>query len=61
MSLRLKGLDVQKGKLTLQANAYVEKFPNSWCNSWPKLMGYKPRPYFDRTSAWALSRTLSNL
>jgi hypothetical protein len=29
MSLRLKGLDVQKGKLTLQANAYVEKFPNS--------------------------------
>lgn len=34
MSLRLKGLDVQKGKLTLQANAYVEKFPNSWCNSW---------------------------
>jgi len=29
MSLRLKGLDVQKGKLTLQANAYVEKFPNA--------------------------------
>lgn len=29
MSLRLKGMDVQKGKLTLQANASVEKFPNS--------------------------------
>jgi hypothetical protein len=29
MSLRLKGLDVQKGKLTLQAQAYVEKFPES--------------------------------
>lgn len=29
MSLRLKGLDVQKGKLTLQAQAHVEKFPDS--------------------------------
>lgn len=29
MSLRLKGLDVQKGKLTLQAKAQVEQFPNS--------------------------------
>jgi hypothetical protein len=29
MSLRLKGLDVQKGKLTLQAQARVEKFPDS--------------------------------
>lgn len=29
MSLRLKGLDVQKGKLTLQATAHVEQFPNS--------------------------------
>lgn len=29
MSLRLKGLDVQKGKLTLQAQARVEKFPSS--------------------------------
>jgi hypothetical protein len=29
MSLRLKGLDVQTGKLTLQAQAYVEKFPES--------------------------------
>jgi hypothetical protein len=29
MSLRLKGMDVQKGKLTLQANALVEKFPES--------------------------------
>ncbi len=29
MSLRLKGLDVQKGKLTLQAEAQVEKFPSS--------------------------------
>jgi hypothetical protein len=29
MSLRLKGLDVQKGKLTLQAKALVEKFPES--------------------------------
>lgn len=27
MSLRLKGLDVQKGKLTLQATALVEQFP----------------------------------
>lgn len=29
MSLRLKGLNVQKGKLTLQATAQVEQFPNS--------------------------------
>jgi hypothetical protein len=29
MSLRLKGLDVQQGKLTLQAKALVEKFPES--------------------------------
>lgn len=29
MSLRLKGLDVQKGQLTLQAKAQVEKFPES--------------------------------
>jgi len=29
MSLRLKGLDVQKGKLTLQAEAQVEQFPSS--------------------------------
>lgn len=29
MSLRLKGLDVQKGKLKLQATAHVEKFPES--------------------------------
>jgi hypothetical protein len=29
MSLRLKGLDVQKGKLTLQAQAHVEQFPSS--------------------------------
>jgi hypothetical protein len=29
MSLRLKGLDVHKGKLTLQATAHVEQFPNS--------------------------------
>ena len=29
MSLRLKGLDVQKSKLTLQATAMVEQFPNS--------------------------------
>ncbi|HEY9821427.1 MAG TPA: DUF2993 domain-containing protein [Candidatus Sericytochromatia bacterium] len=29
MSLRLKGLNVQNGKLTLQAQAYVEKFPES--------------------------------
>ncbi len=29
MSLRLKGLDAQKGKLTLQAQARVEKFPDS--------------------------------
>jgi hypothetical protein len=29
MSLRLKGIDVQKGKLTLQAKALVEKFPES--------------------------------
>lgn len=29
MSLRLKGLDVQKGKLTLQAQAHIEKFPES--------------------------------
>jgi hypothetical protein len=29
MSLRLKGLDVQKGKLTLQSQARVEKFPES--------------------------------
>lgn len=29
MSLRLKGLDVQNGKLTLQAQAHVEKFPES--------------------------------
>lgn len=29
MSLRLKGLDVHKGKLTLQAQAHVEKFPES--------------------------------
>lgn len=29
MSLRLKGFDVQKGKLTLQAQARVEKFPES--------------------------------
>lgn len=29
MSLRLKGLDVQKGKLTLQAKANVEQFPES--------------------------------
>ncbi|MDP8964844.1 MAG: DUF2993 domain-containing protein [Cyanobacteriota bacterium] len=29
MSLRLKGLDVQTGKLTLQAQAHVEKFPES--------------------------------
>jgi len=29
MSLRLKGLDVQKGKLTLQATALVEQFPES--------------------------------
>lgn len=27
MSMRLKGLDVQKGKLSLQAQAHVEKFP----------------------------------
>ncbi len=29
MSLRLKGLNVQNGKLTLQAQAHVEKFPES--------------------------------
>jgi hypothetical protein len=29
MSFRLKGLDAQKGKLTLQANATVEQFPDS--------------------------------
>ena len=29
MSLRLKGLDVQKGKLTLKAQAHVEQFPES--------------------------------
>lgn len=29
MSLCLKGLEVQTGKLTLQAQAYVEEFPNS--------------------------------
>ncbi len=29
MSLRLKGLDVQKGKLTLQSQARVERFPDS--------------------------------
>jgi hypothetical protein len=29
MSLRLKGLDVQKSKLTLQATARVEQFPSS--------------------------------
>lgn len=29
MSLRLKGFDVQKGKLTLQAQARIEKFPES--------------------------------
>lgn len=29
MSLRLKGLDVQKGKLTLQSQAHVEQFPES--------------------------------
>lgn len=29
MSLRLKGMEVQKGKLTLQATARVEQFPNS--------------------------------
>lgn len=29
MSLRLQGLDVQKGKLTLQAKALVEQFPES--------------------------------
>lgn len=29
MDLRLKGLDVQKGKLTLQAEAHVEQFPSS--------------------------------
>lgn len=29
MSLRLKGLDVHKGKLTLQATARVEQFPDS--------------------------------
>ena len=29
MSLRLNGLDVQKGKLTLQAKANVEQFPES--------------------------------
>ncbi|HEY9634022.1 MAG TPA: DUF2993 domain-containing protein [Coleofasciculaceae cyanobacterium] len=29
MSLRLKGLDVQKGRLTLQSKAYVEQFPES--------------------------------
>lgn len=28
MSLRLKGLDVQQGKLTLEAEAYVEEFPS---------------------------------
>jgi hypothetical protein len=29
MSFRLKGLDAQKGKLMLQANATVEQFPDS--------------------------------
>lgn len=29
MSLRLKGLEVQKGRLTLQSTAHVEKFPES--------------------------------
>ncbi len=29
MSFRLKGFDVQKGKLTLQAQAHVERFPES--------------------------------
>ncbi|AFZ18232.1 LmeA family phospholipid-binding protein [Allocoleopsis franciscana] len=29
MSLRLKGMDVQKGKLTLQGTAHVEQFPDS--------------------------------
>lgn len=29
MSLRLKGMEVQKGKLTLQATARVDQFPNS--------------------------------
>jgi hypothetical protein len=29
MSLRLKGLNLQKGKLTLQAQAHVEQFPSS--------------------------------
>ena len=29
MSLRLKGLDVEKGRLTLAAEAYVEDFPSS--------------------------------
>jgi hypothetical protein len=29
MSLRLKGMEVQKGKLTLQATAHVEQFPDS--------------------------------
>ncbi|HBB34356.1 MAG TPA: DUF2993 domain-containing protein [Cyanobacteria bacterium UBA8803] len=28
ISLRLKGLDVQKGKMTIQAQAYVEQFPS---------------------------------
>jgi hypothetical protein len=29
MSLRLKGLDVQKGRLTIQSQAHVEQFPSS--------------------------------
>lgn len=29
MSLRFKGMEVQKGKLTLQATAHVEQFPDS--------------------------------
>lgn len=29
MSFRLKGLDVQQGRLTLQAQAYVEQFPEA--------------------------------
>jgi hypothetical protein len=29
MSLRLKGFDVEKGNLTLQAEAHVEEFPSS--------------------------------
>ncbi len=29
MSLRLKGLDVQQGRITLQAETHIEKFPSS--------------------------------